>query len=249
MLADMWWRVLSVVFVMGAFVHQSVPVAAPDAMPDLGMARVTDIRLNKTSDGRSLLRFSTTIVNVGAGPFELLGTWNAGTQSWTVSQQIADTSGARRSIATNAVLVFGGDGHNHWHVKELMATDLIRLDNGSKVGTSAKLGFCFWDNIDYRRTLPGYPKSPVYDASGCGTATSTEVTMGLSVGWGDRYSYFLPDQYIDITNLSPGRYRLNVVADANGLFVESNEANNGTWVDLLIKSTGAPKVLQYGPEA
>jgi hypothetical protein len=245
----MRWKLVSIVFVMGAFVHQSVAMAAPDAMPDLGMARITDIRLNKTSDGRNLLRFSTTIVNVGVGPFELRGTRSADNQSWTVSQQIADTNGSRRSIATNAVLVFGGDGHSHWHVKDLMATDLLRLDNGSKVGTSAKLGFCFWDNIDYRRTLAGFPKSPVYNASGCGGLSSTDVAMGLSVGWGDRYSYFLPDQYIDITNLSPGRYRLNVVADANGLFAESNEANNGTWVDLQIKSTGAPKILKYGPEA
>lgn len=213
------------------------------------MARVTDIRLNKTSDGRNLLRFSTTIVNVGAGPFELLGTWSAADQRWNVSQQIADTTGGRRSVATNAELVFGGDGHMHWHVKNLMTTELIRLDNGSKVGTVAKLGFCFWDNLDYRRTLPGFPKSPVYDSSGCGGASSTEVAMGLSVGWGDRYSYFLPDQYIDITNLTPGRYRLNVVADANGLFLESSEANNGTWVDLQIKSKGPPRILQYGPEA
>lgn len=245
----MWRKLGSVVFVMGAFVHQSVAVAASDAMPDLGMARVTDVRLNKTSDGRNLLRFSTTIVNVGAGPFEVLGTWSVADQRWNVSQQIADTSGGRRSVATNAVLVFGGDGHGHWHVKDLFAAELIRLDNGSKVGTIAKLGFCFWDNIDYRRTLPGFPRSPVYDSSGCGVATSTQVTMGLSVGWGDRYSYFLPDQYIDITNLTPGRYRLNVVADANGLFVESSEANNGTWVDLQIKSKGPPRILGYGPEA
>jgi hypothetical protein len=245
----MRWRLGSVVFLtlMGALVHQSAAVAAPDAMPDLGMARVTDIRLNKTSDGRSLLRFSTTIVNVGAGPFELRGTQSAG--QWNVSQQIVDTSGGRRSIATNAVLVFGGDGHSHWHVKDLLATDLVRMDNGSKVGTSAKLGFCFWDNIEYRRSLPGFPKSPVYNSSGCGGMASSEVSMGLSVGWGDRYSYFLPDQYIDITNLTSGRYRLNVVADANGLFVESNEANNGTWVDLQIRSNGAPKIMGYGPAA
>src|SRR5262245_28243116 len=112
----MRWKLCAIVFLMGAFVHQSVAVAAPDAMPDLGMARVTDIRLNKTSDGRSLLRFSTTIVNVGAGPFELRGTWSAADQRWTVSQQIVDTAGGRRSVATNVQLIFGGDGHMHWHI-------------------------------------------------------------------------------------------------------------------------------------
>ena len=38
--------------------------------------------------------------------------------------------------------------------------------------------------------------------------------MGLSVGWGDTYPLTLPDQYIDITAVTPGRYRLNVTADA-----------------------------------
>jgi hypothetical protein len=245
----MRWKLCSIVFLMGALVHQSVATAATDAMPDLGMARVTDIRLNKTSDGRSLLRFSTTIVNVGTGPFELSATRSSTDGQWSVSQRIADINGLRRSVATNVELIFGGDGHMHWHIKDLLATDLIRLDNGSKVGTSAKLGYCFWDNIDYKRTLAGFPKSPVYDSSGCGVQSSTEVTMGLSVGWGDRYSYFLPDQYIDITNLTPGRYRLNVVADAIGMFAESNEANNGTWVDLQIKSNGGPRILGYGPAA
>jgi hypothetical protein len=69
-----------VIVVVAGLTHQSVAAAAPDVMPDLGMARITDIRLNKTSDGRNLLRFSTTIVNVGAGPFELLGARSADNQ-------------------------------------------------------------------------------------------------------------------------------------------------------------------------
>ena len=71
--------------------------------------------------------------------------------------------------------------------------------------------------------------------------------MGLSVGWSDQYSWRLPDQYIDITGLTAGRYRLIVVADAGNWFVEGNEANNTTWVDLQLTGKGAPKVLGYGP--
>ena len=45
--------------------------AATPTLPDLAMARLADIRVDNTADGRALLRFSTTIVNIGAGRFEL----------------------------------------------------------------------------------------------------------------------------------------------------------------------------------
>jgi hypothetical protein len=244
------WRAVSIIVALLAVAGpDELTQAATDLAPDLGMARITDVHLNRTSTGRRLLRFSTTIVNVGVGPFELRGRWSAVDQRWVVAQQVTDTAGDTRSVETAASLTFGGDGHGHWHVSDLLAADLVRLDNGSKVGTSAKLGFCFWDNATYRLSLPGAPGAPVYGAAGCGTATSTVVTMGLSVGWGDTYPYTLPDQYIDITSLTPGRYRLNVVADARRLFFEQSESNNGTWVDLQIKANGAPRILGYGPAA
>jgi hypothetical protein len=96
-------------------------------------------------------------------------------------------------------------------------------------------------------TLPGAPQAAVYP--GCGTSTSLQVTTGLSVGWGDIYRSTLPDQYIDITNLSAGRYQLLVTADKLGWFTESNESNNSTWVDLQFKGQGQPKIVGYGPAA
>ena len=73
--------------------------------------------------------------------------------------------------------------------------------------------------------------------------------MGLSVGWGDEYAATLPDQYIDLTNVALGRYRLQVTADGQNWFAEINEANNVTWVDLQLRKQGQPKILGYGPVA
>jgi hypothetical protein len=73
--------------------------------------------------------------------------------------------------------------------------------------------------------------------------------MGLSVGWGDEYPATLPDQYIDITNVTPGHYRLSVTADAQNWFAETNEANNTTWVDVQLRRQGQPRILGYGPTA
>ena len=75
------------------------------------------------------------------------------------------------------------------------------------------------------------------------------IHMGLSVGWGDEYPATLPDQNIDITGLTAGRYRLQVTADTGGQFLESNDADNSTWLDLQIKGNGQPHIVASGPSA
>jgi hypothetical protein len=221
--------------------------AAADRLPDLGMARLSDIKAEKTN-GRRLLRYTTVIVNVGAGAFEARGRrLSTSEPEMSVVQRVYADGGGWRDIATPARMFFAGDGHSHWHVRDLETSELIRLDNGSKVGTGAKRGFCFFDNVRYRLTMPGAPQSPVY--THCGGASSLAVTMGVSIGWGDAYYWNLPDQFIDITGLGAGRYRLLVTADAQNYFTESNGSNNATWVDLQLKGNGAPRIVGYGPAA
>jgi hypothetical protein len=72
--------------------------------------------------------------------------------------------------------------------------------------------------------------------------------MGLSRGWGDKYRYSLPDQYIDITGLPLGRYRMRATADPSDWFSESNNTNNFTWVDIKISGTSVSEI-RYGPTA
>ena len=167
----------------------------------------------------------------------------------------ADQAGPTLTPTSGVELVWGGDGHDHWHVKNLVAYELERLDNGVKVGTSAKGGFCFFDTIGYRTSLPGAPPSAVYvPGSVCGpnNELATGVTMGLSVGWGDKYAWNLAGQYIDITNLSSGKYRLTATADPNHRFTETNVSNNATWVDIALTASRKNvriKILGYGPAA
>jgi Lysyl oxidase len=218
--------------------------AAAERLPDLGMAHPTDFRIEKRSDGSRWLRFSSIVVNVGAGAFEVHGQRATGATTMSVRQRIFDDSGGFRDLSTAAVAYFGGDGHGHWHVRDLEDYDLVRLDNGVLVGTGAKHGFCFYDNYRYGSTSPAF-----YSTAGgaCGrSASDTSVMMGLSVGWGDIYRYTLPDQYIDITSLTSGRYRLFVAADADNWFLEQNEQNNSTWVDVQLQGNKV-KVTGYGP--
>ena len=222
--------------------------AAVDRRPDLGMARLRDLSIDTTTrPGRRLLRFTTIIVNIGAGPFETIGRRpDTSTPQMAVSQRIYNSAGSYRQVSTPAVMFWAGDGHDHWHVRDAEAYELVRLDNGRRVGTGVKEGFCYFDNTAYRPWLAGAPSAPVY--TGCGTAGDLTVTTGLSIGLGDTYPAWRTLQWIDITGLNSGRYRLRATADPANWFAETNNANNTTWVKLKLTSSGVT-VLAYGPAA
>lgn len=245
--------VLLAVIPAPAGARDTVPTAADTALrlPDLRMGPIQDLRIRKTPDGRRLLRFSTMMVNVGAGPFELQGERpDTNTPEMTVTQHIYQKNARRyRELSTTARIFYSGDGHDHWHVKDLQRFTLKRLGNSRQVHEGAKNGFCVWDFTFYNLTLPGAPSSKVYrEANTCGDGRedALEVDMGLSVGWADKYSYFLPYQWIDITGLRSGTYRIRAVVDGKGQFKESGEANNRTWVNVELKGNKV-NVLKEGP--
>jgi hypothetical protein len=241
--------VLSTVLPVGS-VPTSAHRMADDLLPDLRMAKLEDLKIQVTS-GRHLLRFTTIIVNVGDGPLEVHGYRpNTSTALMSTVQRIYDSTGGYRDVPTPAVMYFAGDGHYHWHVGYLETYQLKLLDNPDVIGTGAKHGFCFFDNVDYNLDLPGAPQSVQYRREGCGNAGSLQVEEGLSVSWGDAYRSNLPDQYIDITGLPDGSYRLRAIADATHWFEEINQNNNSTWVDLKFSGSGTKvEVLRYGPSA
>ncbi|HWQ13689.1 MAG TPA: lysyl oxidase family protein [Roseiflexaceae bacterium] len=205
--------------------------AAADLLPDLAMAPLRDLRVEHAGS-RRLLRFTAEVVNLGEGPFELRGTRATPDAPMdTVTQRIFDDAGGWRNLPTPASMVFAGDGHDHWHVRDLERYTLTPRDRLDELGVGAKQGFCFFDNHPYLLSQPGAPPGPQYP--GCGAADDTVVTMGLSVGWGDVYGWHLPGQYIDITGLAPGAYRLHATADPGGWFAEARDDNNATSIELL----------------
>ena len=215
--------------------------ASTDLLPDLRMARLQNLQIQNTG-GRRLLRFDSIVVNVGAGNFEARGSRPNTSTNMTVTQRIYNDAGGYRDRATTAQMYFAGDGHTHWHLRDLESYELLRLDNGVKVGTGAKHGFCFYDNYRFGSTQAAYYTS-------CGSdPNALEVRMGLSKGWGDIYQARLVDQYIDITGLTSGRYKLQATADEANWFSETNNSNNFTWVDIQI-SGNSVSVIRYGPSA
>lgn len=213
--------------------------ADPMLLPDLGMAQVSTVTVDtRTIPGRRLLRYDAVLVNVGAGPFVLNG-HRADTTipELTISQRIFDGSGGYVDVPISGTTMYwSGDGHNHWHTKDLESGVLTRLDNGRVVGTSAKHGFRFEDNYAYRLTLPSAPQTAVYTGAAYQYGPDAlDVTMGISVGWGDRYAASTVNQWIDITGLPNGKYRLELGADTSHWFQEGDITNNIAWATLRIR--------------
>ncbi|HEV7808902.1 MAG TPA: lysyl oxidase family protein [Solirubrobacteraceae bacterium] len=225
--------------------------AAPsDRLPDLAMYQLSDFRIDKMADHRRVLRYTTIIVNIGLGQFQAEGSRTSSTQpEMSVVQRIFDDEGGSTARPTSARMYWSGDGHNHWHLRDLETSTLDRVGNGAKVGSAAKHGFCFFDNIKFNLLLVGAPYDAVY--TGCGTDPNVlSQAMGLSIGWGDAYYYYLVDQWVDITGLGAGRYRLTTTADAQNFFEESDELNNFTWTELQIHNGNRrPRVTAQGPFA
>jgi hypothetical protein len=234
---------------MSGFVLSGPSASSADLLPDEGMTNLRSFRIDTTTiPGRTLLRFTTESVNIGAGPLELRGSRpDTRTPTMSVVQRIYDNSGGFRSLSVPTNIFWGGDGHEHWHVNDFVSTELERMDNGVKVGTFAKQGFCLADINSFNLSLPGAPSSKVYKGCVQGGQNSLAVKMGISVGWADRYGYRLNFQWVDITGLTPGRYKLIGTVDAQNHYLESDETNNTTWTILQLNGNNTIKVIQQGP--
>jgi hypothetical protein len=252
---------VAVVVVVGAVVGSGIleddtpgPVVARSdpLLPDLAMGPIEDVAVGTTEDGEQRLRFAASIVNIGEGPLLVRASRPLfGSDRWSVEQWIAERGGNGYSVRpTGGNLIFGGDGHNHWHVAQVEVHQLETLD-GKVLGRLVKQGFCFFDTDAYRPSLPGTPERAHWGSRGCQGTLGIRARMGLSVGWSDKYPWNLLDERIDITGLPDGTYRLREIADPNHEFDELDETNNETWVDIALTSTPdglrETRVVQAGP--
>jgi hypothetical protein len=165
-----------------------------------------------------------------------------------VNQRIYNTAGTYRVVETEGVARYSGDGHDHWHVRDVARYELFPLSsNGKALRRDAKVGFCFFDTNPYRLTLPRAPQTPRYTAAGCGKQSALFVRNGISVGWGDRYGWRLSRQWIDITNLPSGEYYLKLTVDPLFQFQEIRHRNDCNWTRIRIsKSSSIVTTLDRG---
>jgi hypothetical protein len=215
--------------------------------PDLRMSRPTSLRIQRSSTGRQLLRFTTTIVNVGTGKFELLASRKSrSVRTMTVRQRVWMSNGTTRTVPTKGTTIYAGDGHNHWHIRRVATYELVNA-SGAAVRRDKKIGFCFFDTGVYNRSIHNFHAHRRYFAAGCGGRTSLSVRMGISVGWSDTYGSGLAYQWLDVTGVANGTYWLIAIADKDNYYLETNDKNNCSWAKVrLSKRAQAVTVLARG---
>jgi hypothetical protein len=210
-----------------------------DKRPNLQMIRLRDWHLD-WSGGRRLLRFTTIFVNVGPGPFELRGHRQSTSEAtMDIDQAMFRWDGTKRLIDTRAIARYSGDGHDHWHVQDVVTYEAWKLSDAANTRRGAKTGFCFFDTTPWNLSLPRARQRSYYRQEWCGTRSVLSNRVGVSVGWGDRYPWDFTFQWIDITHLPAGRYMVRATVDIQDYYDEKVETDNCVWTALRIPEPGS----------
>ena len=180
---------------------------------------------------RLLMRFDGFVHNRGAGALEIRATNRSGATMTSVRQRIYDSGGGVfedwAGSPSPQVLFETDDSHDHWHLKHIARYSLWNSEGTAEVAPAQKVGFCL---VDLQRREQHGPSSAVYSVRGnrfCeqGNTTASSVTMGVSAGWRDIYDRQLAFQWVDISDVAPGSYRLRAEIDPDGVIRESDEVN------------------------
>ncbi|MEK7779951.1 MAG: lysyl oxidase family protein [Verrucomicrobiota bacterium] len=125
--------------------------------------------------------------------------------------------------------------HGHYHFEAfaqytLFDTNFNPVLLGTNVVAGRKVGFCVLDFFPWR---PGAPSTKKYD---CGASSNalTNSPQGIQAGWADVYTADLDCQFIDITGVAAGEYKLQIAVNPDNVLLEDRYDNNSTIVDIVI---------------
>ncbi|MFN8122259.1 MAG: lysyl oxidase family protein [Thermoleophilia bacterium] len=219
----------------------ALPAIANAALPDLVSEPPGGSYLEEYGDGRLLLRFPGYITNrAGAGPLEIrAASPDANDRMTDVSQWrdvtapgVGGTKVAPPGTAPTVVFE-ANDSHNHYHLKDAAEYTLWDRTQTAQVAIAQKTeaGFCIEDSEHAQGPGGGPGRYSVGANNFCWQAHDTDgqdiLVMGISPGYRDVYPSGLAFQWIDVSRVSPGDYRLAARVDPKNVLTESDEANNG----------------------
>jgi hypothetical protein len=115
--------------------------------------------------------------------------------------------------------------HNHYHFEGYAEYRLVG-PNGV-VGHGNKASFCLEDT--YR-----------FGSTGATTPRYTCSDQGIQAGWADVYGAYLDCQYVDVTDVPPGEYTLEIEVNPDGLITESDYSNNVVSIPVVITELTPP---------
>jgi len=201
-----------------------------DLIPDLTPMKILNLGLYHNGD-KETIRFTTTIVNIGDGPFEVKSR-RISTDSSEAYQNIYNDFGDVSNSKRIGEFVFHPT-HNHYHLDNVATYSIYQgLDDGTQgkysqqLTTSNKVSFCMEDTI---------PLNPTVEGSQRFTKCNTDV-QGISPGYADVYADYLPDQDLNVNDLeSDTVYYLEVNVNPKRNFIEKDLDNNIAWVSFTLE--------------
>jgi hypothetical protein len=237
--------VVAVTVLLGAVPMPSA-LAQDDVLPDLDQVVPSGLTVDKVRVAKRKVQFrlgfNSAATNVGAGPLRLRGhRASRAKRTMAVDQLIDRTAGAEprivRDVGSMRYVIH--PDHRHWHLLGFERYEL-RLPDGSTtpVRRDRKTGFCLGDRyrVPSARELPGFNPIPTQvDQCGLSQPGLTEVTAGISVGYGDDYRAQIEGQYIDVTGLPAAQYVLVHRVNTDSRLVELDYTNNAS--SLLFELT------------
>ena len=208
----------------------------PDLLPDLVAEPPTSpqpLDVERLGDGATTCCCASTARSTtsGRGPLEIRGSQPANGAMTVTGQRIYRTdSSFRDDNSRHPPIHFeNSDGHRHWHLKGAARYSLWDEAGSAQVAPGIQGRLLPAGQRAGRQLRPG---DPVYTRSATqycreGQPNAAQVFEGISAGWLDYYPSDLPFQWVDVSDVAPGRYRLGADVDPDNFVLESNEANNG----------------------
>ena len=191
-----------------------------------------------TPDGTEFfaLRFAGFVTNLGDGPLDLRGNPqladDADLTSHDVWQRALTIDGDWVNLTKPPIDFEVDDGHDHFHVMGIVEYSLWDTSGTVEISSGAKIGFCLIDVME-RPDLhanPGPKRHEQWDPDNyycqSGRPRAKILHMGISEGWQDIYSFSETFQWIDVSDVQPGYYRIGQRVDPDNVIVESDETNN-----------------------
>jgi lysyl oxidase len=212
-------------------------VAAPVArepLPNLVELPPSSLEVQAVGD-RDLLRFTSTVANLGAGSLVVVST-RATPDAQFASVQVL----GRQRVPVPVVLRYRrSGGHDHFHLAGFQRYEL-RDAGGRLVAHDHKLGYCLGD----RRSVGG--ERPRFTGNcGRGAPRALEIEQGLSPGFADPYASDLGGQALDVSGLPAGEYVLVNVANPERALRESAYGDDAASVRFLLARPPAPAGIAF----
>jgi len=221
---------LEYILVTLLFCIATTAFAATDLLPNLKPKPAFDMFLQYDGLGGKKLVLSALTGNIGTGPIELRAGEVVGPDSQNVYQRVYRDDGTYYDNLAGIFIYH--DAHGHFHFDDYAEYVLEAVNAPVALQrTGHKTSFCLLDTDKVDRHLEGAPKKPYYKTCG-------KTFQGISVGWGDSYPYYLPDQDIDVTGLPTGDYKLVIISDPKNLLLESNDSDNTSEVIIHLDMEG-----------